>query len=623
MNWHDLPILRKQLIAIVLTSLVVLPLSGWVLFNIQKRSHHEQAVQSVRGLAQFIAANSAAMLMFNDPASAQETLAGLRTEPEIQRAAIYDVSGKPFAWYPTNSPSPQLPPRPPALGLGFEGNRMTLVEPIQEGQVNAGTLYIEANLSRVQERLRDYAGVLIVVLLASGALALILSHLMQKQITRPVLALAATTRRVAAEQNFGLRAEKVSNDELGQLADAFNQMLLQAQEHRAQLTAELAQRTKAEEALRRNHQQLQVISDNIPALISYVSPECRYQFCNLAYTLWFGLHPDKIIGRHMRDILGDRAWAAVAPHVQAAFAGHPEEFETEAHYARGGTRWIHAIYTPDRDPSGNVAGVVVMVHDITDRKRAERELQEAQAELARHAEELERTVAERTAQLRETIADLETFSYSVSHDMRAPLRSINGYAEILLNDPGISAQHKQFLHRISRSATRMDRLIQDMLAYSRMAKTQLELRPVDLETLVRDVIQQYPQFQSPMSKIEVRGPLGSVLAHEAAMTQVISNLLGNAVKFVEPGALPQIRIWSEHTAPFIKLCIQDNGIGIDPKDQHRIFGIFERLHSERDYEGTGIGLSIVKKAVERMGGTVSLQSELGRGSRFCVQLKKA
>jgi signal transduction histidine kinase len=243
-------------------------------------------------------------------------------------------------------------------------------------------------------------------------------------------------------------------------------------------------------------------------------------------------------------------------------------------------------------------------------------------QLKQHAETLEKTIAERTVRLRETIGELEAFSYSISHDLRAPLRAMQNYASILQNDEAarLSPEGKAYLTRIATAANRLDRLIQDVLTYSRVGRIDTPLHLVDLDKLVRDIIEQYPAFHPPRAEIQIKAPLGSVKANEAALTQCISNLLGNAVKFVTPGTAARLKIWSQPAGAEVRLCIEDNGIGIAPTHKERIFRIFERVHNDKSYEGTGIGLAIAKKAIERMEGEIGFDSEPGRGSTFWIQL---
>jgi signal transduction histidine kinase len=267
--------------------------------------------------------------------------------------------------------------------------------------------------------------------------------------------------------------------------------------------------------------------------------------------------------------------------------------------------------------------------ELVEQKRAEealraseQALKSAQAELKQHAEELEQKVQERTTSLREAVTQMEEFSYSVSHDLRAPLRAMQGYSKVLLEEYGERlGDGCRYLERIVRSGERMDQLTREVLTLSRLSREEVVLKQVSLNRLVQDVIQAYPAFQSPQAEIEVK-PLLDVIGQESMLSQVISNLLGNAVKFVKPGTRPQIRIWTELRGERVWLWVEDNGIGIKPEYQKRIFGIFERVHSEGKYEGTGIGLAIVRKAVERMGGSVGIESDGVNGSRFWVQLDK-
>jgi signal transduction histidine kinase len=299
-------------------------------------------------------------------------------------------------------------------------------------------------------------------------------------------------------------------------------------------------------------------------------------------------------------------------------------------------------------------------------KRTEEALRESERQLRQWNSELERRVAERTATLEETISDLEDFSHSITHDLRAPLRAIRSFAQILGEECLACGRPKaqEHIQRITSAAGRMDKLIQDVLQYSRLARSELRLGPVDVEVLLRGIIETYPSFQPPQVEIQIEGTLPHVLGNEAALTQCFSNLLGNAIKFVAPGTRPQVRVWAEltggpksevrspkegrssksesekeaagatpdqfpvthhgsrftsHARPTVRLWFADNGIGIPRDAQERIFSMFQRL--DKSYDGTGVGLTVVRKAVEKMGGKVGLESEVGHGSRFWMELR--
>jgi PAS domain S-box-containing protein len=291
--------------------------------------------------------------------------------------------------------------------------------------------------------------------------------------------------------------------------------------------------------------------------------------------------------------------------------------------AKDGTYyWVDTTIVPYLGANGKPQQYIAIRADITERKAAEEALQKAKQSLQEHATTLERTVESRTAALRETIGELEAFSYSVSHDMRAPLRAMQGFSRILAEDCAheLSPQGIEYLDRIAKAAARMDSLIQDVLTYSRVARTDLPLQIIDLERLFSEIIETYPIFQPPNAHIELEGKFPQVFAIGAVLTQCISNLLGNSVKFVEAGVVPRIRIWAEPLADAkkVRIFFKDNGVGIEKDAHESIFGIFQRVN--KNYEGTGIGLSIVKKGAERMGGAVGLSSELGKGSTFWIDL---
>lgn len=260
--------------------------------------------------------------------------------------------------------------------------------------------------------------------------------------------------------------------------------------------------------------------------------------------------------------------------------------------------------------------------ELSDKRRAEAELLAAQTQLQAHASLLEQKVQERTQSLREAITQMEEFSYTVSHDLRAPLRAMNTYAQALVEDYGTSldATARHYLERIQRSSQRMEKLTHDVLTYSRLARTEIHLGPVDLDALLRDMIYQYAEFQPPHADIKIKRPLHDVRAHEVSLGQCISNLLTNAVKFVAPGVQPKVRLQTELRGEMVRLWIIDNGIGIQPEYQARLFQVFERLHNRQQYEGTGIGLAIVRKAIDKMGGRCGVESDGANGSRFWIEL---
>ena len=264
------------------------------------------------------------------------------------------------------------------------------------------------------------------------------------------------------------------------------------------------------------------------------------------------------------------------------------------------------------------------VRDITARRQAEEALKRAQAQLADRAGELEKAVAERTEELTAINKQLEAFVYSIAHDLRAPLRAMQGFSTMLVEEagPALNEAGRNFAQRISRSAQFMDALLADLLAFSRIAQERIELVPLSLEQIVKSAVSRLEkEIQEKNARVEIAGPLPTVVAHEPTLGQVLTNLVGNALKFVQPETPPLIRLRPEDQGGFVRVWIEDNGIGIAPEHQDQIFRLFARLHGET-YVGTGIGLAIVQKGIERMGGRVGVESTPGQGSRFWFELRK-
>lgn len=299
-----------------------------------------------------------------------------------------------------------------------------------------------------------------------------------------------------------------------------------------------------------------------------------------------------------------------------------QEQEVQLHRSNGTQFW--ALLTTTLNTVEGITVVDGLLEDITERKQAEVALQELNATL-------EARVQKRTAELEAVNQDLEEFTYSISHDLRAPLRAIQGFAQILIEDIGHSLDSDSLdcLQRIDANTKQLNTLITDLLAYSRLGQVEVPLEPVDLSLALADVLNTLkPELQERQAKIDLEEPLPMVRANRPMLKQVLINLLLNAVKFVADGVQPHVRIWAvEHgqgegvgEPPTVRLYLEDNGIGIALDSQQKIFSPFTQLHSEADYPGTGIGLAIARKGIERMGGQIGVESQLGQGSRFWVEL---
>lgn len=272
-------------------------------------------------------------------------------------------------------------------------------------------------------------------------------------------------------------------------------------------------------------------------------------------------------------------------------------------------------WRPGRTDENLVERVVDIAQLALERARSEREVRELH-------ESLERRVAERTALLAQANRELEAFSYSVSHDLRSPLRAINGFAHLLAEQAAatLDDEGRDMLARIQRGATRMGQLIDDILHFSRMARVDMARSEIRLDSLARTVAAELAE-QYPAARVTI-GPLGHASGDLAMLRQVFVNLIGNALKFSSHAAQPTVDIYVEDIDGEPAICIRDNGIGFDPAYAERLFGVFQRMHGVDEFPGTGVGLAIVKRIVERHGGRVSVVAAPGRGATFRFTLDR-
>jgi PAS domain S-box-containing protein len=369
-----------------------------------------------------------------------------------------------------------------------------------------------------------------------------------------------------------------------------------------------------EQALRQSEERFRTVANSAPVLI-WQTDSTGVMFVNRFYLNFFGVGFDAISGMGWADFLHPEDCDGYVNAYRAAWSREaPYEFQCRFRRHDGEYRWLHNVGSPNRAPDGTFLGFVGCSADVTDIKRAEQLMQS-------EAKRLEALVQQRTAKLQTAVGELEAFSYSVAHDLRAPLRALNGYARELIEEPSLSSTGRTYVQRIDRAATRMDRLTQEVLAYSQLSRAEIQLHEVNLDKLVHDLVEEYPNLVAHREHITIQSPLLPVLGHESLLTQAMANLLGNACKFVSEGTQPRIIVRTEATDGEIRIFVEDNGIGIAPEHRSRLFKLFGRIHPEQKFGGR-VGLAIVIKAAERMNGSVGLDSEPGKGSRFWVQLKK-
>jgi signal transduction histidine kinase len=246
--------------------------------------------------------------------------------------------------------------------------------------------------------------------------------------------------------------------------------------------------------------------------------------------------------------------------------------------------------------------------------------------LQRHAETLEVRVAERTKTLEETTQQLYDFSYSIAHDLKAPIRAQAAYARLLLDEFGekLGGEGSGFARRIAEAADRQSLLVSDLLAHVSLSRSDLPETAVDLALTAKQVCSDLKlEIERQQAAVDLSGVAGRVNANPASLHLVVLNLFSNSLKFVPAGGKPRIRAWTEKRGEYVRFWVEDNGIGIAARHLDKIFTMFQRLHTREQYPGTGMGLALVKRAAERMQGRVGVESEEEKGSRFWIELKSA
>ena len=847
MAFQDLPIKNKVMSVIMLTSVSALLLTTTAFMLYDLLTYRQAVLDHLQTLASLTADNSTAPLAFKNEKEGRETLASLHADPHVLAAALYDQQGQLFVRYPPERPFVDFPLQPGPLGDFREGGyRSFFVPVIQEGK-RQGTLYMKADLGAVYSRLRLYLGISLLVLAGSVLLALAISNSLQRRITEPILALAEAARVVSERNDYSVRAEKMSRDELGVLTDAFNQMLRRIEDQTVALRQNEEQLRLALSASRTGTWIWNVRTDKIiwdeytqtlfglkpgefagtyEAFLGLVHPDDRI---SAAHTTTEALEkqaelnvefrvvwPDRSIhylasrGRAIYDAQGKAVrmtgvcaditerkqveeirsfLAAIVESSDDAVVGKdlesrvvswnagaermfgytaeeiigqpinrllsPERPEEEAqllHDVRRGT--IHHLETvrihkhghpidvsltvsPIRNARGQIIGMSSVARDITERKQAQKVLEqqatvlreqaqmldlanvlardledriilwntgieklygwsraealgrishellraelpqsiesirealfgqgrwegevvhtrkdgrrlvvasqwvlhrdekgqpvailevdndvterkEAERQVVQMNVQLEQRVQDRTSELTAANRELEAFTYSVAHDLRAPLRHIDAFSKILSDDfaAALPPEARRFLENIRHGSRNMSRLVDDLLNLARIGRQELKRQPVALGNLVEEVVVDLKN-ETEGRAIEWRiHRLPVVQCDSGLMKQVLANLLSNAVKYTRPRTLAVIEIGQQKANGSSAVFIRDNGVGFNMKYADKLFGVFQRLHRSEDFEGTGVGLATVERIVRKHGGSIWAEAALDQGATF-------
>lgn len=383
------------------------------------------------------------------------------------------------------------------------------------------------------------------------------------------------------------------------------------------VSVDITQRMKAEEEVRKGRAQLELMIAQAPVSMAMFDQSMNYIAASRRWIADYGRGRTDLVGLNHYELHPDipDSWKEV--HRRGLAGELIENDDDEWQLADGTKMWLRWAVHPWRDAQGVIQGIIMSAEDISARKRAENAVRELNAEL-------EERVRIRTAELESVNKELEAFSYSVSHDLRAPLRAMDGFSRALLEDYGnvLPEDGRQFASTILRSAEKMGTLIDDLLAFSRLGRATVEIASVDMNQLVRDTLLELKVEPGDRLGLSVDS-LPPCSGDAALLKQVWVNLISNAVKFTSKKDKAEIDIGAHRENGDVTYYVRDNGAGFDPQYSHKLFGVFQRLHRSEEFQGTGVGLAIVQRVIARLGGNIRAEGTPDRGAAFFFTLKAA
>jgi PAS domain S-box-containing protein len=435
-----------------------------------------------------------------------------------------------------------------------------------------------------QAQLREY--VLLAFLM--GLVAVGAAFRLARGLTLPIRQLQRGVNTLAGGA-LGHRVEVHGASELAELAADINRMAARLSEAEGRL---------------------KLVVDAVPAMLAYTNRERRFVFVNSRYEQLTGRAPADTVGYTVREVLGDGVYAAIEPYVDRAMRGETVEFSRTQHRPGGSTRELRIQYVPDVDARGEAHGIIGMVTDVT-------ELAAARNALQVERDLLERRVGERTAELEALVHELQAFSYSVAHDLRSPLGVISGFAHMVAKDEAaISAEGKRKLGVVEQNIAHLVELVDDLLTLAQVNRAEIARAPLDMRALALAELEAL-RTRYPGAEVHI-AEMPPAEGDATLLRQAFGNLLDNALKYSSRGQAPRVEAgWSEPAQAYY---VRDNGVGFDMNHAARMFGPFERLHDAGQFAGTGIGLAIVKRVIERHDGRVWASSEPGKGATFYFQI---
>lgn len=611
---RDIPIKRKLMLFILLTSSFALLLMGSALITYEFVSFRRALPLNLGVLAQIVGSNSTAALAFDDQKNAQEILGALAAEHQITSAAIYDQNGRIFVSFPSDVPRSEFPAQPGPDGHQFTPSHLVMFQPIRQEGSRLGTIYLQADLGQMYARFAVYGTLLLLVGLCSSLGAMALSAILQRRISRPILELAEVATAVSERQDYSVRATKHGADEIGQLTEAFNQMLIRIGESNSALTASEERLRLALEGSQTGTWDWNLITNRI-MWDDYMYPlfgRTPGEFDGKVESITKFVHPDdrEELGLTMRRAVDEKRDLDVGFRIV-------DKDGAVRHMASRGRAFYDGKGKPVR-----MSGVSM---DVTGSKQIEQDLSNAKeaAEAANKAK--------------------DNFLAILSHELRTPLTPVLATVAMLESDRTVPPHVFRELELIRRNIEVEARLIDDLLDVTGIIRGKLELnrQAVDVRLLLEHALQSYCATAAAKKNLTVSMDTTAsetyVLADSSRMTQVFWNLLQNACKFTPDDGRIDIRVYNENrgtkdfasaepdaSRPDLIVEISDNGIGISAEAMPRIFNAFEQGERSRtrSFGGLGLGLAISRAIVELHDGSISAVSEgKDKGTKFVIRLQ--
>jgi PAS domain S-box-containing protein len=573
-------------------------------------------------------------LTFEDTAQANEVLSKLHTIAFIEQAVLYDLKGKQFASYPVNSKNPLTIDMQSSCKSTFKNGEFFVVEDIYFKDKKVGKLTIRANADQLRQAKHNMLFMLSVLIIVLSIISFLLANRIQQHISKPIITLSKHFSNIASTKNFNLQTKPKGNDEISSLYKGFNTLLNEINNTQNELKSSVLQLNQAQKVAKVGSWHWDLNTNKLDW-----SKE-MYEIYGLPEEV-----NNKIEAVKELVVVEDKAMFEQAMALISE-AETPESIEYRVKRKDGIEVDIESNLIKIKDKNGRVTSLIGTAQDVSERKNTEKEVRQlleeskksgqvllsvledeqfARNEIKKLNDELEEKVKERTAQLESINKELETFTYSVSHDLKAPLRGIDGYSKLLqdMYKNQLDEEANIFLNNIRSSASKMNQLINDLLDYSRLERVNLVSENIEINTLLHSITQLYKKELEEFNfSLTINSQYLSINTDSRGLSIALRNIIENAIKFSKSQSAPCIEIKTMEKEQSLVISVKDNGIGFEMKYEQKIFDIFQRLHRAEEYAGTGIGLALVSKAMQRLKGKAWAKSKLNQGATFYLEIPK-